>query len=510
MNKTNEKKRDLRFFLELSFFVALLYGISSCVFLNGDDFMYATFAQNGILKNIADYYITGNGRFWINIADSVLLWFDRYAFIVLLPWVVVAFIVLLAKNIQRIMSGCSDRNKEKNLIRVGMVLFTCLDVMCLRETVFWITGMMNYLFPATLFLFGYLLFQKSRAGEIKGLYVVGYYLVCILASSSVDQYALMFVGMMTLHHGYDIIKKKHINLYEWIVYMLALVSLASLLFAPATFVRIEDQGAEMPPFLHNVWTLFHQCTISQVASPFVAMLSLSLVLFSCKSKKDSVIIESAIAAVVLNLSGLVNNALLGIAALFAVALWVAFRLLISKTKLKEHIWFLFFVGIGSQVMLLISAVWGFRCMLSLYVVYMLVIGCLLYNADPKDRNYILTVGVLTAIHPVAAIVFCAVIVLKNLFVRNLTIESSFAAIISCAALISLLGVLIGYAQNVPVYRKNLDSTHAQEDGKIVIKQLPNETYSWYFVPFGEFHEDYFRMLHGISEDIEIIYEVSSD
>ncbi|MBQ5840437.1 MAG: hypothetical protein IIW40_00615, partial [Clostridia bacterium] len=82
--------------------MTLLYGIAACVYLNGDDFMYGAFAHTGLLANVTDYYFTGNGRFWINILDSALLWFDRYAFILVLPWIVLAFVVLMAKVIQRL------------------------------------------------------------------------------------------------------------------------------------------------------------------------------------------------------------------------------------------------------------------------------------------------------------------------------------------------------------------------------------------------------------------------
>ena len=104
MNKENTKKYDYRFWGEITLFVILLYGISSYVYLNGDDFMYAAFAKTGIFQNITNYYFTGNGRYWINILDSVLLWFDRVAFILILPWIVLAFVVLLAKVIQRLMA----------------------------------------------------------------------------------------------------------------------------------------------------------------------------------------------------------------------------------------------------------------------------------------------------------------------------------------------------------------------------------------------------------------------
>ena len=285
---SKQRKIDHRFAAEIALFVLVLYGVSSCVYLNGDDFMYGAFARTGILNNVSSYYFSGNGRFWINILDSVLLYFDRFGFIMVLPWIVLAFIVLLSKNIQRIMAGYSDSIKEKELVRVGMVLFCCLDILCLRETVFWITGMLNYLFPAVLFLWAYLMFQKSRSGELNGRSKIAFYLLCFFVASSVEQYALMFVGMMTLHHCFDLIKKRRISNCDGVAYVLSLLGLAVLIFAPGNFVRVDTQGAELPPLTDNAWTLLYQDTFSPVALPFVIMLSLAVLLMENSTSKHRV------------------------------------------------------------------------------------------------------------------------------------------------------------------------------------------------------------------------------
>ena len=149
----------------IGIYVLLLYAISAFVFLNGDDFMYGTFSKEGILQNVISYYYSGNGRLWINILDSLLLTFDRYLFIIICPLVILSFIFLLAKNIQWLTEKKDDRDGEQKYVRYSMVLFACLDVLCLRETVFWNTGMMNYLFPATIFLLGLLMFQQAHLQE---------------------------------------------------------------------------------------------------------------------------------------------------------------------------------------------------------------------------------------------------------------------------------------------------------------------------------------------------------
>lgn len=492
---------DRRFRLEVAVFLALLYGIAASVYLNGDDFMYGAFAHTGLLANVADYYFTGNGRFWINILDSALLWFDRYAFILVLPWIVLAFVVLLAKVTQRLMAGQSDRQKEQELIRTGMVLFACLDVMCLRETVFWITGMMNYLFPAVVFLLGYLLFLKSRNGELKGIGLMLYYGLCLLASSSVEQFALMFVGMMTLHHGWDLLHKKKIPVREWAAYALSLLGLAALLLAPGNFARVDEQGAAMPSLIDNAWTLVSQNTISFVAVPYLLMLSL-IPAFRNENRKSPAMAVNLVVLAGCLVSPLLDKAIFDMV-LIALLGWQIMVMLIRE-RFGPGVWFMIFVGLGSQGMLLISAIWGFRCMLSMYMVYMLLICCALYHADGA-RYQILAAGLLMSVHPALALAFCALLLFSRDGWKSLP-DRLLPAAICCLTVLALAVVGLGYAGNAPVHRENLRNTADMQDDTIIIRELPDDTYSWYSVPIGEFHEEYYRILHEIPQTVEIVYE----
>ena len=64
----------------------------------------------------------------------------------------------------------------------------------------------------------------------------------------------------------------------------------------------------------------------------------------------------------------------------------------------------------------------------------------------------------------------------------------------------------GYAGNVQTYKENIQNTRQPEKGVIVIREVPNDIYSWYTVPFSEFHERYYREYYNIGDEIEIIYE----
>lgn len=497
--------RKHRFLAEVIAFVGLLYGTTCSVYLNGDDFMYGTFAHDGIFRNVWDYYFTGNGRLWINVLDSALLWCDRYLYIVIGPLVVLSFVWLLAKNLQMILGCSDDREKGRAFIEYGMVFFACLDVLCLRETVFWITGMMNYLLPAVMFLLGYYLFQLARAGEMPTWKMVAYCAVAFLTACSVEQYALMFVGIMTLHHGWDLVRKKRIPMIQWISYGLSLLGLACLILAPGNFDRVEEQ--QMPSLVVNLWSLLHQDTMHDVALPFTLMLSAICTLLPYKNRRIARIsVVITLVLMVFLCTPLTNKAVV-LAALML--LWVVQMLMLfayAAGKDRTSLVFLSVIGIGSQIMLLISAIWGFRCMLSLYMVYMLLIGILLQQLEREKRLVILCMGLLASIHPALALVFWVACGVWQKWKKRPVSGVVCKTLLRVCTAATLIVLCLGYGSNVPTHQENLASINEKKE-TVVIHQLPREEYSWYWVPFNEFHVDYCKQYYDLDASTEFVFEL---
>ncbi len=502
-----ERKRKL-YWGEIVLFLTLLYGTTVSVFLNGDDFMYGTFAHQGILSPVWEYYHTGNGRFWINILDSALLWFDRYLFILVTPWIVLSFVWLMAKNLEMILGYEQNAEKHMSFMKIGMVLFACMDVMCLRETVYWITGMMNYLFPAMMFLLGYFWFQKSRNGMISGWKKILYFMLCFLAASSVEQYALMFVGMMTLYHGYDLIRKKKIPAYEWAAYLIALLGLAVLILAPGNFVRIDTQSEFQPSLVNNFWTLIVYDTLEDPPFPYYLMLNLLILSVIWKKKGYLKLLPIMYVVLLLLISAIpgLQKAII-FCGMYLVFVCI-FVYMCIKHKLPLSTYALLFVGIGSQLMLLVSAIWGFRCMFSLYVVYIMLIMLLLEKEPRNMQIAILLSGITSSIHPAITLVYWTVSGLYGLIKHHVGGNVFKKSVIALCSVIALLSICIGYGSNVITYRNNLDATRSKVD-PIVLKSLPNYDYSWYHMPLSDFHEDYYRQYYNL-DDANILYDVSED
>lgn len=312
----------------------------------------------------------------------------------------------------------------------------------------------------------------------------------------------MFVGMMTLHNGWDLIRKKKVLVREWAAYALALLGLAALLLAPGNFVRVDTQGSMLPPFIDNAWTLFYQNTTSVVSIPYLLMLSLTAAFGEKKNSRRMLALNVVILAGCL-ISTILDKAIFDVALIGLLTVQIV--MLLIRERFAPGVWFLILVGLGSQGMLLISAIWGFRCMFSMYMVYMLLIGCALYRAEARQRQQVLAAGLLMSFHPALALVFCLLLTVRKTS-RHTLVQRALPGVVCCMSMFALVGLILGYAQNVPTHRQNLRATAQMHNGTVNIEELPDDRYSWYFVPIGEFHEDYYRILHEIPDSVEIVYE----
>ena len=324
----------------------------------------------------------------------------------------------------------------------------------------------------------------------------------------------MFVGIMTLVFAVDLLQKRKPGSLLLVGYVIALIGLAVLILAPGNFVRVDTQALEKPPFIDNLWTLIYQNSVSEVAFPFLLMISMCANVIIAKNCQSKFIRTIAYLIPILLLSircisFLDNKAILITVPLLFILIQLVYVFVIKSYAEKTMILSLIFVGIGSQVMMLISAVWGFRCMFSMYMVYMLLILFCFKKIDDENKMIILCSGIIGSIKPVAVVLLWVVFLILR---RRKSLVLSAEKVLTCVAVIVSLSLLIfGYAHNSSGHLENIESTKKAEDsGKAVLHELYDDTYSWYFIPMNEFHEKYYIKYHGLSDSIKIEYEVNHD
>ncbi len=146
-------KQNLHYII---FAIFLLIHSLVCIFTTyfGDDYYYAAFIKNGadyfVSENIFHYQYT-NGRALVHLLDELLLgvsfWFWRIFNIVTVG--------LLIVGIAKIASRCyraditSRKNEYSRAVIAASAIFGVIDLAILRQSVYWATGALNYLFPTT-------------------------------------------------------------------------------------------------------------------------------------------------------------------------------------------------------------------------------------------------------------------------------------------------------------------------------------------------------------------------
>ena len=95
----------------------------------------------------------------------------------------------------------------------------------------------------------------------------------------------MAIGWMFLIWGYDCIKYKKVNKRNLVVFIVALVALSSILFAPGNFVRVDDAAEKGTSLFIKIIDLIYYDYYSKVSASFVFILAAFCAIRFFRSKK---------------------------------------------------------------------------------------------------------------------------------------------------------------------------------------------------------------------------------
>lgn len=503
-NKLNQSK--ITIIVCLLLFLMLQYTVAFNIFLMGDDFMYTVFARQGCVKSAIDFYFTGNGRWILNILDSFILLFDRYFYIIILPWLMLLFAYLL----YRVNYQLTNKRNIKGFY-VSLLLVSIIDVSIARETIYWITGGLNYLIPGILFLASISLLHDLRNTEnCSNWRKILCGVICVISSTTMEQFSLMTIGWMTLLFAYDLFNHKKLSREEIIIYIISLVGLASIILAPGNFVRIQNQAEEAQPFLIKVIDLFYMNYYSVQAMKYVVLISLleSIILFRNKKLCIISMVNISILMMMFIYEYIPSNI---IYALFSLGLltFMTFKILKDiKNKFNSYYFFMILVLVlGAQVMLLTGTPWGFRTSFPTLITYSLFI-LILFSVyeDNKLFDFILC----CCGFYVHWLLGCIILIYSLYKLKmNKNIFGTFEKILFLFVISGcILPVTIGYASNREVHLYNLEQTNISRNESvknITIHSFNNEEYGWTNPPFGKFYEGFFRMCFQVPKDVEIKY-----
>ncbi len=462
--------KKIYIFCSIVFLVAQ-WLVSRNIFLMGDDYMYATFAKQGILSSVKEYYFTGNGRWFLNIIDSLILSADRYIYIIIMPWL----LLLLAFLLYRVAVQICGRN-PRTLYVIALVLVSMINISISRETIYWITGGLNYLVPALFFL-GTVTLTLDLKLELlpKKWKKVFCGIICVLSSTTMEQFALMTIGWLIFLWGLDFIRYKKIEWYQILILCTSIIFLGTIIFAPGNGVRVRA-AEHSQTFIVKVIDLFYNNYYSTAVVWFVIVLFFLEAVILLKKKKKLFILAILNAIYLLSVVLHICNGkivLIGISAAFFIGFTFKVFSIINKKLEITWIVILGLLAIGSQMMLLISTIWGVRTSFSVLLIYILLVLVIYGSLEIKNNKNV----IVTILYSMVACVIIVCCICPN---------------------------IVGYKENKSIHNYNIEQALSHKDN-IKIKSFKIEEYGWTTPPLSKFHEEYFRKYYEIPRETKIIY-----
>ena len=511
----------------------------------GDDYYYANFVQKGydyfVSENIFHYLHT-NGRALVHILDELLIgWnFDLWRVFNIVN--IASLAVVIAKIAAKSCKPDSSREKYQSALTFTCVILALTDTAVLRQSFYWATGMMNYLFPAVLSLWFYYFFARDFEENRGSWLLVPLALVSSITTEQAS--AAAFLTALCFVVSAFVVKKRIPRPAYFASLIVSAAGLATILFAPGTSERktyYPDFYAK--PLLERIKSNFP--TLSNViygrgglcAAILVGLIIIAVVSYRYYNEGKLPLLsllvgsEAAAAAGIYLWSLTVNSSIhdewwmktLLLIPVGAAMIYTAFRYF-TRGEIDE----LFFVwcAAGMQIIMLISPEYGPRTLtISLVSLAVALVKRLADDNSPEIKFFI---GFLAfALTPYyvketgsVMLIFAGILILSLIILRagcekrpELTkIAGAFAL---AASLSQFSAVAIGYAGNLPVIGLNKQSVEnylAEETppSSIIFYYLPNDNYR-YTMPYDNpYHAAKLLELSGIDPKIQVWYEFLPD
>lgn len=466
------------------------------------------------------HYMQTNGRALVHLIDEILIGINfnlwRISSILLMS----GLAVILAKLASRQYRKDADRELYKNALITVLSLFAFTDIVILRQTVYWATGALNYLYPATLTLL-YVYLARQAYERDKGFYQL---IPLALIGSATTEQASAALLLATLWLAITaLISKKHKLIIPILTNAIAsAVGLATLLLAPGTAARTQfyPEFYSMNIFekiMHNDMELI-RVVFAKGGMGAVILAAMIVIVFRSYKKAPLLSAVCGISSAVYLYSLITGSDVFGnIFILIIIALPILSALIYSifdyfKNKEADNLYFLW-GAVAMQCVMAISPEFGARTLTMSLLLLIVPIARAIVEIPSTALYAILTAacGLLLIsslgmpLLPLFAVLCIAtVFVLTKLFKFRL-----LPALAVTVAFLQFVTVPIGYGKNLSTHalNKNQIENYTPDSGKpLTLYYLPNPTHK-YTMPYDDtYHEYMLLVLCDLPGDTEVVYD----
>lgn len=483
------KENYLYILLPIVFISFLLINLNVVYF--GDDYYYLTFRNlnfTDYFSTLAEHYCTANGRFIVHMFATIFLKLPIQFWQVLNSLMLTGICFFLAKVV------CGKNKKTVPLIfSIAFLFIAVLDISITRQSTYWITGSFNYIYPTLLLLiYWYLLKNIERKKFFAASIFVG-----ILAAATVEQAGIMVFGLtlLTFLSKVNFVKKNFFKEFKTafksnsrllILIFATLIGVLTVVLAPSQFVRISEETTETPfinTFLSNAKFILVNYTMSKNILPYALFFNLFAFIYAYKNIKDKkskyIVFVASIINFALNLInaftcnyGTVTIMNIALSAIILLTYLIDF-IIINKhlfNKLFSELTITTILMVGSQLMMLVSPVFGPRNLIFGLIMFVLLICILIYNTEIKHTG----------------IISLLIIVAGLMFNFNTYKNYSMTKFID--------------NKNIEIISESQDKLN-DENQDIILYKFIDDNYGWSMPYMSTYHLYYFKQFYNIKCNI---------
>ncbi|MDO4618161.1 MAG: DUF6056 family protein [Clostridia bacterium] len=445
--------------------------ISGVICFYGDDFFYSVFFKDGLWEfwnKTVSHYLTMNGRALIHFVDEVVLVAGTPIFAFINPLMLFLLFFFASKT------HLEDNNVVYTVIALSVTLMIPQTIA--RESLWWITGSMNYVLPTVMAVCAF--FLQTRAVE-KGKQSIGVLLLCFILGAGTELSGAMACAMTFSYAFFNfadkLSKKSDKKTYGFLCFIMVFLGYLTVIFAPGTFNRAAREGSFVAGQTMNTLSALSVMIIGKggITPYFIAVfILLGLVPFADKSVSKLLKISFAVAVI------LAVCYLFGVANIPLMLAVVVFTLFVSFLLLKEK---------------------NTRAVGAMLVSSAAVIVVLVAAPSTYVRTLLPIILVLTAV--ISALV-------THILGSSKEFYKACAMVLLTIGIICIAPTVKGYISNYKINIENIKSIESVKETGFAEVSCDIDT-QYAFTMFYEdgFFKSAFNKYYGIDENTPIYYTV---
>lgn len=513
-----KKRRVLLIFL---IFFLLLFLQYQFLYLYHDDYGYASlsyavdignqglhYGLTDIFKFLGLHYLHWGGRVTSFFVECSLLRLGLPIYRLVQSIVVTLIFYLIYK-----IANKNSKVEDYKIAIFTVSLYGILDLMNLRDSFFWISASVNYVFP-TLYFLALVIFMKQKKYNNKFIYFLQFLLVFLTAFSH-EQTSAMLLFYLILTLVEEKVKNKKIKKISIIRFIIALIGFSLLLFCPGNNARktYSPEFYDLSIFRKLLITIPNTITgvFSEYNNQFFLLFFFALAIVSVTNIKGIKNIKNKILKYLIMISTL-SNIIVIIFSLF----------------IKNYNYFTYFASLFNNKYL--------KCLVILILILqlLLVIYSFVIYFGKKDDFYsklllsafaYLTPMFISSYFPERSVIgfqlVMFIIIVKIIFTylektKSVFIINSIVVAVVIFSITNYTSITIGYYNNKPVndYNDKVLSSSSKEikSGKTIkeikLKKFKNMFYAIDppYIEGFEYTKIWIKKYYEIPQKVELIYE----